>query len=166
MWCRKCYQAHPEDPFPVQVRLDDEEKEDLETEEQLDQRYQTGRDGDHLMGIPFECDLCHFRNVMERDPVDGNVQDDFTLLAIRRGCLDAMWSRETSTVSGNFRRLQRDYKDSMEVFSIKEPMPVIGTDEVKDRVGMGITLMTLNSSLRTGRYLDTIQWDTMRKTPT
>ena len=166
VWCGKCYQAHPEDPFPVQVRLDDEEKEDLETEERLDQRYRTGRDGDHLMGIPFECDLCHFRNVMERDPVQGNSKDDFTLLAIRRGSLDAMWSRETSTVSGNFRRLQRDYNDSMEVFSIKKPMPVIGTNEVKDRVGMRITLMTLNSSLRIGRYLDTIQWDTMRKTPT
>ena len=44
-------------------------------------------------------------------------------------------------------------------------MPVIGTNEVRE-VGMGITLMTPNASLRMGQYLDTIQWDTMRKTPT
>ena len=45
-------------------------------------------------------------------------------------------------------------------------MPVTGSNDVKDRVGIGITLMTLNSSPRIGRYLDTIQWETMRKTPT
>ena len=73
---------------------------------------------------------------------------------------------EKRTVSGNFHRLQQDYIDSIEVFSIKKSMPVIGTNEVKDRVGMGITLMTLNSSLRIGGYLDTIQWDTMRNIPT
>ena len=54
----------------------------------------------------------------------------------------------------------------MEVLSIKNPMPVIGTNDVRDRVGMKITLMTLNASLQTGKYLDMIQWDTMRKTPT
>ena len=62
--------------------LDDEDKEDLETEEQLDQRFRTGRDGDHLMGIPFKCDLCHFRSVNERDPVRGNAKDEFTLMGI------------------------------------------------------------------------------------
>jgi hypothetical protein len=25
--------------------------------------FRTARDGNHLMGVPFECDLCHFRNV-------------------------------------------------------------------------------------------------------
>ena len=43
---------------------------------------------------------------------------------------------------------------------------MIGTDEVKDKVVIGITLMMLNASLRTKRYLDMIQWDMTRKTPT
>ena len=30
------------------------------------------------MGIPFECDLCHFRNMVERDPVEGDDKDEFT----------------------------------------------------------------------------------------
>ena len=118
------------------------------------------------MGIPFRCDLCHFRNVNERDPISGNTKDNFTLLIIRRrGSLDAMWSRNASTVFGNFRRMQRDYNDSIDVFSIKKFMPVIESNEVKHRVGMGITLITLNSSLRIGRYLGTIQWGTMVRTP-
>ena len=100
---------HPNNPFPVQARLyDEEEGEDLETEEQLDQRFRTGRNGDHLMGIPFKCDLCHFRNVKGRDPITVNAKDDFTFLYIQQASLDAMWNRETSTVSGNFWRLQQD----------------------------------------------------------
>ena len=46
--------------FNVQKTLDKEE--DLETEVNLSDRFQVGRVGDHLMGIPFECNLCHFRN--------------------------------------------------------------------------------------------------------
>ena len=38
--------------------------------------------GDHLMGVPFECDLCSFRNVVGRDPVLGDYNDHFTLVAI------------------------------------------------------------------------------------
>ena len=71
------------------------------------------------MGIPFKYDLCHFRNVNQKDPIPGNVQDDFSLLCIRRGSLDEMCRRESSTVSGNFWILQQDYYDSMDVFGIK-----------------------------------------------
>ena len=123
-----------------------------------------GRDGDFLMGIPFECDLCHFRNVVERDPVVGGEKDEFTLLCIRRASLDAMWSRETSTVVGNARRLRRDYEDARSVLSVKRLVPTLGSDELKDRVGMGVAVMTLNASLRKGRYANHLQWDSMRKT--
>lgn len=37
---------------------------------------------------------------------------------------------------------------------------------MEDRVGMGVALMTFHSSLRKGRYAETLQFDTMRKTPT
>ena len=146
IWCRSCYQAHPDGPFSVQETLGEEEREDLETDELLDRRLETGRDGDHLMGIPFECDLCHSRNVAERDPISGNARENFTLLCIRQACLDAMWSQETIIASGNFQRLHRDYQVSGPVFSIRRPVPVIGTDKAKDRACMGCTLMTLNAS--------------------
>ncbi len=118
------------------------------------------------MGIPFECDLCHFRNIAQRDPIPSRTNDNFTLLCIRRANLDAMWSRETSTVSGNLNRMRRDYHDGIPLLSIKEPMPVLGTDKMKDRVGMGVAIMTLNASLRKGKYADHLQWDSMRRTPT
>jgi hypothetical protein len=46
--------------------------------------YHSRRNGDHLMGVPFECDLCSFQNVTGRDPVLGDHNDYFTLIAIRR----------------------------------------------------------------------------------
>ena len=55
-----------------------------------------------------------------------------------------------------FRRLQRDYKDCVGVFGIKMPMPIIGTNKVNDKVGMGIVLMLLNASLQVGKHYDTI----------
>jgi hypothetical protein len=42
------------------------------------------------MGVPFECDLCSFRNVVGRDPDESNQKDKFTLTAIRRVLLDVM----------------------------------------------------------------------------
>ena len=166
-WCGECYVPHPEDPFPIQDVLEDEEEnEDLETGEKLELRFRRGRNGDHIMGIPFECDLCHFRNVARRDPVDGNPKDEFTLMCIRRASLDAMWSREASTVSGNLNRLRRDYDDTKASLSIAEPLPVLGRDDVSDRVGMGVAVSTLNASLRKGKYAGHLQYDSMRKTPT
>ena len=40
----------------------------METEEQLSQRFQCKRNGNHVMGTPFESDLYHYRNLDRRDP--------------------------------------------------------------------------------------------------
>ena len=53
------------------------------------------------MGIPFECDLCHFRNLNLRDPDPQSPKDNYTLMAIRRASLDSFWSRERSIVGAN-----------------------------------------------------------------
>ena len=65
------------------------------------ERYQSRRSRDHLMGVPFECDLCHFGNVNKRDPVWGNKKYEDTLMAIMRAILDACWAYEPSTVRGD-----------------------------------------------------------------
>ena len=58
--------------------------------------------------------------------------------------MDNFWILETSTVSGNFRRLRREYFDSVEVLSIRRPVPIIGTNEVRDIAGMVCALQTLD----------------------
>ena len=74
---------------------------ELEEDEDEQQRYRHARSGDHLMGAPFECDLCSFRNICGRDPVWEHKKDCFTLTCIRRANLDVFWARESSTVAGN-----------------------------------------------------------------
>ena len=162
VWCGKCLVKHPCDSFYVQKTLDEEE--DLETEEVLSDRFQVGRPGDHLMGIPFECDLCHFRNLNGRDPCKRSAKDAYTLVLIWRAMLDACWSRERSTVAGNLSRLVLDYTTGMSCLSIERcPLPTLGNDEVADRVGMGPALLMLNASQRVGRYADHLQHDSTRR---
>ena len=50
--------------------------------------------------------------------------------------MDAFWSQETSKVSSNFRILRRDYFKSVEVIIIRISLPIIGTNEFRDIVGM------------------------------
>ena len=55
-------------PFPIKRPEDDEGFDN--TLEGDEERFMTGRDGDHLM-CPYQCDLCHFRNIQQRDPTPG-----------------------------------------------------------------------------------------------
>ncbi len=45
-------------------------------------------------------------------------------------------------------------------------LPRLGSEEVRDKVGMSEALVTLTTSLRHGRNSKHIQYDTMRKTQT
>ena len=98
-----------------------------------------------MVVIPFECDLCQFRNANERDPIKGNSKYKYALLCIIRSIMDAFWIRETSTVLGNFRILRRYYFNSIKVLSIIIPVPIIGTNEVRDLLGMVCALQTLGA---------------------
>ncbi len=91
VWCGKCYKEFINNHFP---RLDDNQNgSDLEVDSAYTQHcYQCGRDGDHLMEVPFECDLCSFRNVVGRDSIITDARDEFTLITIRRVLLDVMWA--------------------------------------------------------------------------
>ena len=120
VWCGKCYQESGSNPFP---RLDDNEEAngsdlDLDTTESY-QRHRCGRNGDHLMGVPFECNLCSFQNVTGWDPVLGDHNDHFTLVAIHQVLLDVMWARELDTVAGNWARAKRDYITAVKHLSLK-----------------------------------------------
>jgi hypothetical protein len=147
--------------------LEEEDEENgFVTEELKDTRYMCARDGDHLMSLPFECDLCHFRNLAKRDVEWDNEKDMYTLMCIRAASLDAMWSRESGTVIGNFKRMKLDLGNALPALSIEGLFPPMGNPKLEDRVGMGMAIITLHSSLRRGKYTDTLQWDTMRQTPT
>ena len=43
-----------------------------------------------------------------------------------------------------FRRLRRDYSDSAEVLSIRRPVLIIGTNKVRDKIGMVFTIQNMD----------------------
>ena len=113
------------------------------------------------MGIPFECDLCRFRNLDERNTIHGNARNNYILLYIRRAIMDAFCIRETSTVFGNSMRLRRHYFDLVKVLSIRRPVTTIGTNKVRDIVCMRCALQTMNALRRKVKCHDHLQWNFM-----
>jgi hypothetical protein len=56
-------------PFPIRTLEDDEGYD--QTLGSDEKRFKVGRNRDHLM-CPYQCDLCHFRNIQKQDPLFGN----------------------------------------------------------------------------------------------
>jgi hypothetical protein len=71
-WCAECYEPLGKLPFPIKS-VTDEEGAILESLSEA-KRFLIGRAGDQLM-TPFQCELCHFRNVMLRDPDATKLED-------------------------------------------------------------------------------------------
>ena len=157
-WCGKCYVAAADVAFPI-IRPVEEDGFDL-TLESDKRRHLEARNGDHLL-VPFQCDLCHFRNLTNRDPV--LCKGGSRLIAtIRRANLDAFWAREPGTVNSTrldgikIVRLEKD-------LNLQSTFPSMGPFPVKDVLGMGIAVCMLRRSLEKGRYKDTLQYETVRK---
>ena len=60
----------------------------MEEEKEEENEFNYGRVGDYLM-VPFQCDLCVFRRLQKRNPVEINKKDRKLLAYIRRANLDA-----------------------------------------------------------------------------
>ena len=80
-----------------------------------------------------------------------------------RGCL---LEPKTRTVSGNFRRLRKDYFNSIKVLSIRIPVPIIGTNVVRYWLGIVCALQTLDSLRKKLKWQYQLQCYSMHWTPT
>ena len=89
-----------------------------------DGRFIEGINGDHLM-VPFQCELCHFKNVYGREPQNNNLKDKEFFKFCRRANLDAFWSREPTTVANNLKNLSRTLKTENR-FGFESSTPPLG----------------------------------------
>ena len=137
----------------------EEEGFDL-TQSDSNQRYLKARDSDHLI-VPFQCDLCHFRNLTQRNP--GRSDTEIRLVvSIRRANLDAFWASELGTV-GATRREGAKVVKLLDSRGLTNLFPVTGEFLVEDTLGMGIAVYMLQRSLDKGRYRENLQFETVRK---
>ena len=65
-----------------------------------------------------------------------------------------------------FRKISGDLEETILTPPRRLAFPIIGTDKVRDRVGMGCTIHTLVDLQRKCKWQDQIQWDSMRWTTT
>jgi hypothetical protein len=145
-------------PFPIRTAEDDEGYDQTLKGEK--QRFRVGRNGDHLM-CPFQCDLCHFRNLQKRDPEFGNRKDILLLQCIRRASLDACWAREPSTVRANARGARR-LEEIGDTVGLRSVCPPMGPYSEEDTFGMGLAVCILLRTLDPGRTEEHIQFSTAR----
>jgi hypothetical protein len=68
-------------------------------DEDEEKRFLEAWGGDNLV-TPFQCDHCHFMNIMKREPLEDLASDVRFMKCIRRVNLDAFWSREPGTIRG------------------------------------------------------------------
>jgi hypothetical protein len=126
-------------------------------------RFVEGRNGDNLM-CPFQCDECHFRNVMGRDPVPERAQDTRIQVAIRRAILDSLWAREPGTVSKNLQEARKAIRISKNLgLPLTRPFGPMGPFPLEDSFGMAEAIVMLERSTDPGRHASSIQFETLRK---
>jgi hypothetical protein len=148
------------DHFPIWAPTDEDGFENV-IESDVD-RFKCGRNGDNLM-IPFQCDLCHFRNIQNRNPDPRKyAKDGLALRCIRRTNLDSLWSRESSTVSRNASQA-RTMEDLGEDLGFDSVAPPMGPFPLDDTFGMKIACVTLMKSLAPGKWEATVQYATARR---
>jgi hypothetical protein len=89
--CAECYKVPKGSRFPIRLPMDEDENV-LDNDEDKT-RFLGARVGDHVV-FPFQCDLCHFRNLQGRSPMYGSgvLDDTETMDLIRRASIDALWS--------------------------------------------------------------------------
>ena len=148
------------DMFPIVHPQDEDGLVYLGEEDKA--RFKCERDGDHLM-VPFQCDLCHFRNLKGTNPEESDVRDQNLLVHIRRAVLDSFWSREPGTVNGNRLEIVRGAMYARELGLGDQLLGNIQPFPLKECKAMTLAVTTLRRSLDAGKNAPTIQFGTMRK---
>ena len=113
---------------------------------------------------PFECDLCVFRAVTERNP-SKNIGRDLVLSAVIRRCsLDAFWSRATSTVLSNAQRMRKLIQVGYVELGMEPPLFEPALRNLSDCGDRFTAHVMVKNSMQAGRYSEShLQFDTIRK---
>jgi hypothetical protein len=100
MWCGKCYSSTNELEFFIadEAQLltaadgdDDRLASGWIARKDDKERYVDARDGDNLL-VSFECDVCIFQKLWDREPNSELEVEKLAMMCIRRVNLDAFWS--------------------------------------------------------------------------
>jgi hypothetical protein len=131
-------------------------------EEKDKMRYLEAREGDHLI-TPFQCEICHVRNILGRDPQDNLASDVRLIKLLRRASLDAFWCSEPKTVEGTLREARRGLRIAASLGFRDRLFTPLGPFPLEDTFGTRAAVVMLEVSLNPGKNDDTVQYGTVRK---
>ena len=157
-WHGNCYKTRYGDVFPI-AKLP--EVEGIDDPGELE-KFKHARNGDNFL-CPFQCDLCHFRNIQLRNPIVDSRKDKNLLVGIRRANLDAFWGRSSSTVQTNKGNLRRFCTIANDDYGLRSVLPDMGPHDLTDSWGMGVAVVVLGKTLDKGSYGPNVQFETARK---
>jgi hypothetical protein len=160
VWCGTCYTPLDNNEFPIARPVNED---GLITEEITDsKRYCEARNGDNLV-TPFQEDLCHFKNLMNRNPNESLAQDLRIMKCIQRANLDALWSSEPRLVARTLTECRRGSNIAASLGFQNNLFRPMGPFPLKDSFGMGAAIVILQVSLNPGKYDTSVQFGTIRK---
>jgi hypothetical protein len=98
---------------------------------------------------PFYCDLCHFRNIQQREARFSCVNDRSSFMFIRRANLDSLWSREREpfTRAGNLLQATKMEFYGDNVFGSGSVGTLMGPFPLEDTLGIKVACAMLRRSL-------------------
>ena len=112
---------------------------------------------------PFQCDLCHFRNIQVRNPLPLELPwDKLAMDVIHHANLHAIWGREPSTISRNLNQASK-LESLGESLGFSHVIPPMGPYPLEDSFGMKVACCTLLKSLEPGKWEATVQYSTTRR---
>ena len=130
-------------------------------EDERQKQMLTAVEGAHLC-IPFQCEVCWFRNLEGRDPRRGE-SDDVYLACIRRANLDAMLGKSPLTIRAHRRETIGVLENSRLIGKTPAYHPR-GPFPLGDPVGMSLAVdMLVKSLVAKGRIENHVQFATLRK---
>jgi len=125
-------------------------------------RFNVGHDGAHLF-LPFQCDICWFRNLKGRDPEKDKDRDKLLLITIRRVNLLGMWGSEPTTTNGHRLNIIKGVK-LLRLVGLSPNYPPLGPFPLGDTLGYGLAIEMMLRSLSVGKQITGhVGFDTVRK---
>lgn len=151
VWWRGCYQKEKLDRFHINQPLDKDRN--LMYNDEWDQNHYCAGLDDAQSMLPFQCDLCMFHTLFNRDPRD-NQADLENLSIICRMNLDLIWSCEPSTIQKNFSYLNQIITPC-EASDMSPTLPCPSPCPFEDIHGWLIAFARLFKSSKPGRHSKT-----------
>jgi hypothetical protein len=160
-WHGRCYCTTDNGEFPI-AKPQDEAGEFMIQDSEDEERFLVARDGGNLV-TPFQCDFCHFVNIMGQEPLEGLASDVRLLKCIHRINLDAFWAREPGTIRGVLDEAKRGIAIASALGFAQTLFWPRGPFPPTDTMGVGIAGIIVQRSLDKGRYSDNVQYETVQK---